>query len=368
MKRLLCFLAVFVLLFACTKTDEQKIKIGVAAPFTGSIAKMGHDFKNGILIAVEEINAQGGIKGKKVEVLFEDDANDPKQAVAVANKLVNQKVAAVIGHFTSSCSMAASEVYHKASVVMINASSTNPQLTQRGYKNIFRICGRDDLQGKVAADFAIRELKAQRIAILHDKTTYGQGLAEEFKKNIQNSAQIVYFGGITQGEKDFKPVLTTIKQHNPEVLYFGGLYPEGGLIMRQSREIGATYTLLSGDALSDVKFIEIAGEKAAEGAYITFNPDIQNTPTAKTFLEKYKKAFGEPGPYSIYAYDAAMILFKAMERSKEPKGTALADTIRSGEFKGALGSYRFDEKGDVTHMPYVVWKVTNGQFVEYWKP
>ncbi len=367
MRRPLFVLFLLIIIAACTKSEDT-IKIGVAAPFTGSIAKMGSDFKNGIVIAIEEWNSKGGIGGKKIEALFEDDANDPKQAVSVANKLVNSGVVAVIGHFTSSCSMAASEVYHRAEVVMINASSTNPQLTQRGYKNIFRICGRDDLQGRVAAEFALKELKAKRVAILHDKTTYGQGLAEEFKKNIHPTAQIVYYGGITLGEKDFKPVLTTIKQHNPEVLYFGGLYPEGGLIIKQSRELGADYVFLSGDALSDVKFVEIAGQKASEGTFITFNPDTQSSPSAKGFLENYRKSFGEPGPYSIYAYDAANILFKALSEAKDIRGAALADKIRATEFKGSLSSYRFDEKGDVIHMPYVIWKVTGGIFKEHWRP
>jgi branched-chain amino acid transport system substrate-binding protein len=367
MKTLWLVVAIILMLGGCTKKEET-VKIGVAAPFTGSIAKMGNDFKNGVTIAVEEWNAKGGIKGKKIEVLFEDDANDPKQAVSVANKLVNTGVKAVIGHFTSSCSMAASEVYNKAGIVVINASSTNPQLTQRGHRNLFRICGRDDLQGKVAADFTARELRAKKVAILHDKTTYGQGLAEEYKKNIEDKAEVVYYGGITQGEKDFKPVLTTIREKNPEVLYFGGLYPEGGLIVRQSRELGAGFVFLSGDAMIDTKFIEIAGQKEAEGSYVSFSPDIQNSVGAKGFLEKYRGRFGEPGPYSVYAYDAANILLKAMSEASEIKGAVIADKIRASEFKGSLSNYRFDEKGDVTHMPYVIWKVSNGKFIEYWRP
>ncbi|MCX8027005.1 MAG: branched-chain amino acid ABC transporter substrate-binding protein [Thermodesulfovibrionales bacterium] len=364
----LCLILSFlILLFGC-KAKEDTIKIGVAAPLSGSIAKMGNDFKNGITIAVEEWNSKGGIKGKKIELLIEDDANDPKQAVTVANKLVNLGVTAVIGHFTSSCSMAASEVYHKANVPVINASSTNPQLTQRGHKNIFRICGRDDLQGMVAAMFINSQLNAKRVAIIHDKTTYGQGLADEFKKNIKPPAEVVYYGGITQGEKDFKSVLTTIKSLNPDVLYFGGIYPEGGLITRQARELGITASFISGDALTDVKFVEIAGERAAEGSYITFSPDFTKSDSAKAFLQKYKAKYGEPGPYSVYAYDAANIILKAISESPDTKGSSIIDTMRKSTFTGVLSQYRFDEKGDVTHMPYVVWKITGGKYIEYWKP
>lgn len=364
----LCLLLSFLIVSFGCKTKEETIRIGAAAPLTGSIAKMGNDFKNGITIAIQEWNDKGGIKGKKIELLIEDDANDPKQAVAVANKLVNSGVVAVIGHFTSSCSMAASEVYHKANMPVINASSTNPLLTQRGHKNIFRICGRDDLQGMVASQFVETQLKAKKIAIIHDKTTYGQGLADEFRKNIKPPAEVVYYGGITQGDKDFKSVLTKIKSLNPEVLYFGGIYPEGGLIARQSRELGINASFISGDALSDVKFIEIAGERSAEGSYITFSPDITKADQAKEFLDKYKSKYGEPGPYSVYAYDATNIILKAIHDSNDTKASSIIDTIRKSNFTGVLSNYKFDEKGDVTHMPYVVWKITGGKYIEHWKP
>ncbi|MFQ3574567.1 MAG: branched-chain amino acid ABC transporter substrate-binding protein [Thermodesulfovibrionales bacterium] len=368
MKVWACILMSLLIISMGCKKKEETIKIGAAAPLTGSIAKMGNDFKNGITIAIEEWNATGGIKGKKIELLMEDDANDPKQAVTVANKLVNSGVVAVIGHFTSSCSMAASDVYHKSNIPVINASSTNPQLTQRGHKNLFRICGRDDLQGLVAAQFALSQLNAKRIAIIHDKTTYGQGLADEFKKNIKSPAEVVYYGGVSQGDKDFKSVLTTIKSLNPDVLYFGGIYPEGGLIVRQARELGITASFISGDALSDVKFVEIAGEKAAEGSYITFSPDITKSKQANDFMQKYKARYGEPGPYSVYAYDATNIILKAIQDSPDTKGTSIIDTMRKSNFSGVLSNYKFDDKGDVTHMPYVVWKITGGKYIEHWKP
>jgi branched-chain amino acid transport system substrate-binding protein len=213
MRRFIIFLTAILLLavlFSGCKKKEDVIKIGIAGPMTGAQAKMGTDFRNGVTIAADEWNSRGGILGKKIEIVIGDDQADPKQAVAVANKLVNEGVAGIIGHFNSSCSIPASDVYNRAGIPMITPASTNPQLTERGYRGVFRVCGRDDQQGKVAAEFIINKLKIKRVAIIHDKTTYGQGLADEFKKNLGSAADVVYYGSITQGDKDFKTVLTSI--------------------------------------------------------------------------------------------------------------------------------------------------------------
>ncbi len=367
-KRILLVLFAAGVLFGCVKKDENVIKIGVAGPMTGDQAKMGTDFKNGVALAVEEWNEIGGVLGKKIETLIEDDQHDPKQAVSIANKLVNSGVAGVIGHFNSSCSIPASDVYNRAGIPMITPASTNPQLTERGYPGVFRVCGRDDQQGKVAADFVLTQLKLKKVAVIHDKTTYGQGLADEFKKFIGDKAEIVYYGGIVQGDKDFKTVLTTIKEKKPEIIYFGGIYPEGGLLVRQAREIGLHVPFMSGDGVIDPKFIEIAGADAAEGTYLTFSPDPETIPTAKAFIEGYNKKFGPLGPYSIYAYDAANILLKAIDAGKTTDGGAVIEKLHSMEFSGALGNIKFDDKGDVTVAPYVVWITKGGKFVEHWKP
>jgi len=363
---LLAFILIFA--FACVKKGEETIKIGIAGPMTGDQAKMGMDFRNAVTLAVEEWNSKGGVLGKKIELIIGDDQRDPKQAVAIANKFVTQGVKGVIGHFNSSCSIPASDVYNRANIPMITPASTNPQLTEKGYYGVFRVCGRDDQQGKVAADFVITQLKIKKLAIIHDKTTYGQGLADEFKKSIGNKAEVVYYGGIIQGDKDFKSVLTAIKNTKPELIYFGGIYPEGGLLVKQAREMGLKSPFMSGDGVIDPKFIEIAGKEAAEGTYLTFSPDPNNIPTAKAFIEQYKKTFGELGPYSIYAYDAINIMFKAIEAAKTTDGKAIMDKLHSMEFSGALGNIKFDTKGDVTASPYVVWITKDGKFVEHWKP
>jgi branched-chain amino acid transport system substrate-binding protein len=351
----------------CQKKEEV-IKIGFAGPLTGDQAKMGMDLKNGFSLAVEEWNSKGGLLGKKIEAIMSDDQHDPKQAVSVANKMVNEGVVGVIGHFNSSCSLPASDVYNRAGIPMITPGSTNPQLTEKGYKGIFRVCGRDDQQGRTAAEFVVNSLKLKSVAILHDKTTYGQGLADEFKRFLGDKARIVYYTGIVQGDKDFKMVLTTVKSRNPDLIFFGGVYPEAGLLVKQARELGMSVTFMSGDATIDPKFIEIAGVAEAEGTFLTFSPDARNIPTAKRFIERYQSRYGEIGPYSIYAYDAANILLAAIKEAKSTEKTLIVDKLHSMEFDVALGKIKFDTRGDVSTSPYVVWITKGGKFMEYLKP
>jgi len=351
----------------CQKKSDS-VKIGVAGPMTGDQSKMGTDFKNGVSLAVEEWNAKGGVLGKKIELIIGDDQHDPKQAVSVANKIVNDGAVGIIGHFNSSCSIPASDIYNRGSLPMISPGSTNPQFTEKGYKGVFRVCGRDDQQGKVGADFVNSQLKLKKVGVIHDKTTYGQGLADEFKKALGDKVEIVFYGGIIQGDKDFKGVLTTIREKKPELIFFGGIYPEMGLLVRQSRELGITTPFMSGDGSIDAKFIEIAGAQAAEGTYLTFSPDPKNIPSARDVISRYNMKFGEIGPYSIYAYDAANIMLSAIKEANTTEGTKVIEKLHALEFAGAVGKIKFDDKGDVTAPPYVVWTTKDGKFVEHWKP
>lgn len=351
----------------CQKKSDT-IKIGVAGPMTGDQSKMGTDFKHGVSLAVEEWNAKGGVLGKKIELIVGDDQHDPKQAVSVANKIVNEGAAGIIGHFNSSCSIPASDIYNRGGIPMISPGSTNPQLTEKGYLGVFRVCGRDDQQGKVGADFVNSQLKLKRVAVVHDKTTYGQGLADEFKKSLGDHVEVVFYGGIVQGDKDFKGVLTAIREKAPELIFFGGIYTEMGLLVRQARELGIQARFMSGDGSIDPKFIEIAGAQAAEGTYLTFSPDPKNIPSAKDFISKYNAKYGEIGPYSIYAYDAANILFTAIREANSSEGTKVIEKLRSMEFTGAMGKIKFNDNGDVTIAPYVVWVTKDGKFAELWKP
>ncbi|MEO0225710.1 MAG: branched-chain amino acid ABC transporter substrate-binding protein, partial [candidate division WOR-3 bacterium] len=337
-----------------------------AGPMTGDQAKMGQDIANGVTLAVDEWNSRGGLLGKKIVVVVGDDRRDPREAVSVANKMVNERVVGVVGHFNSSCSIPASKIYNEYRLIQITPASTNPQLTEQNFENVFRVCGRDDQQGIVGAKFVLEKLGKKRIAVLHDKTTYGQGLADEFKKNVEmdKSAVVVAYEGIIQGDNDFTAVLTKVKQQNPDVLYYGGIYPEAGLLVKQMRQLGMKTIFVSGDGVIDKQFIKIGGE-ATEGSYLSFSPPFENKPSARHFIETYKSRYGDPGPYSIYAYDAANILLKAIEKAQSTDYKKLVATIHQEKFEGAIGEIQFDKKGDVLVAPYIFWIVKDGDFVPF---
>lgn len=337
------------------------IKIGAAGPFTGDMAVFGQDQLNGMKLAVDEWNAKGGLPGKKIVILEGDDQRDPKQAVAAANKLVNDGVVGVIGHFNSNCSIPASAIYNKAGIPQISHGTTNPQFTEQGFSTAFRVCGRDNQQGKAAADFAVSRLKARKIAILHDKTTYGQGLAEEFRKGIGTAPQVVLFEGITVGEKDYSPVVTKIKALSPDLIFFGGIYVEGGLLIKQFKGVGGTAPFIGGDGIMSEELAKIGGP-ATEGTCATFGPDTKESPSARGFNENYRKKYGEPGVYSVYAYDATNILLQAIQKSGMTDPKKILELLRDTDYQGALGRIQFDAKGDMKQSPYVVWKVSAGKF------
>ncbi len=361
MKKLIAAAAVLAIcLLASCQLGPRTIKIGVAGPMTGSDAKQGQDILNGVKLAVQEWNVRGGLLGKKIEVLWEDDRSDPKEAVAVANKLVNLGAMAVIGHYGSSCSIPASAIYYEAGVVQITPSSTNPDLTLREKRStIFRACGRDDQQGAMAAQFVRDVLKKKRVAIIDDKSTYGQGLAREFEKNL-GFAPVAY-EHISRGDKDFSAVLTKFKPLNPEILYFGGYYSEAGLLVTQMRRLGLKAIFISGDATIEQEFLKIAG-RDAEGSYLSYGPDFDQLESAKKFLADYQAAYGEVGPYSLYAYDAANVVLKAIEIAGSVEGRRIAEAIHGNVFDGARGRLEFDENGDLKNSPYIMWVVRNGRF------
>lgn len=353
----------FILMAGCTRQDENVIRIGAAGPMTGDQSKMGVDLRNSVELAVSEWNEKGGVLGKKIVLLSADDQADPKQAVSIANKLINQKAVALVGHWNSSCSIPASKYYQDANIVMVSPATTNPQLTLQGFKNVFRVCGTDDQQGKVAAEFVLKTIHPKKIAIIHDKTAYGQGLADYFKRALGDRVQVVYYGGIIQRDPDYKAVLTTIKQSDPELYFFGGIYPEAGRLVRQAKEIGMNIPMITGDGVYDPTFINIAGA-SAEGTYVTFGAEPAGLPSAKSFMDKYKAKYGDPGPYSIYAYDAANIILTALAETRNTDGSKIAEYISKTVFHGAFGDISFDKNGDVTKAPYVIWQVKGGKFVE----
>jgi branched-chain amino acid transport system substrate-binding protein len=352
-------LALFFL--GCVRQDENVIRIGAAGPMTGDQSKMGVDLRNSVELAVSEWNAKGGVLGKKIVLISGDDQADPKQAVSIANKFVNQKVVAVVGHWNSSCSIPASKYYNDSNIVMISPATTNPQLTLQGFKKVFRVCGTDDQQGQVAAEYVLKTLHPRKVAIIHDKTAYGQGLADYFKKALGDKIQVVYYGGIIQRDPDYKAVLTTIKENKPDFYFFGGIYPEAGRLVRQAKEIGMNIPMITGDGVFDPTFINIAG-KSAEGTYVTFGKEPTGLASAKSFMDNYKAKYGDPGPYSIYAYDAANIILSALDETKTTDGVRISQYISRTTFHGAFGDISFDKNGDVTKAPYVIWQVKDEKF------
>src|SRR6476619_4401639 len=258
-----------------------QIKIGVAGPLTGPNAAFGAQLKNGAEQAAADLNAAGGINGQQIQLVFGDDASDPKQGVSVANKMAGEGVKFIMGHFNSGVTMPASEVYQENGMYMITPSATNPKITERNMWNVFRTCGRDDQQGEVAGKYIVDKFKGKKVAIVHDKTTYGQGLADETKKAMaKGGMKEVLYEGVNTGEKDFSALVSKIKAAGADLVYWGGLHTEGGLIVRQMRDQGVKATLMGGDGITSAEFASIGGP-AAEGTKATFGPDKRNEPAAK---------------------------------------------------------------------------------------
>ncbi len=354
------------LLTGCSGGDARVVRVACVGPMTGEQAKQGKDMEEGARLAVEEWNAKGGVLGKKIELLVGDDAQDPKQANAVANKMFTQGVVIVDGHYNSSCTIPASEVYNQRHMVCLTPASTNPQVTDRRYPTIFRVCGRDDQQGRAAAEFVAKHLPQARVAILDDKTTYGQGLAGEFQKNYEalTGKKAVFTGVVVKEDQDHTPVLTNMKGENPDVVYFGGLYPQGGLLVKQMRQLAIKAAFMSGDGTFDPEFVRIAGPENAEGSYLTFILDQEKLPTAKRVVDAYKKRFGEVGPYSLYSYEAVNIALQGMVKAGTEDGLKVAEAIHGMSFDTVFGPMQFDAKGDVLTSPYVMWQVQGGKLVQ----
>lgn len=346
----------------------ETVKIAVAGPLTGPNAAFGAQLRNGAIQAVEDINAEGGINGKQVELVFGDDVSDPKQGVSVANKFAGEGVKFVIGHFNSGVSIPASDVYQENGILMITPASTNPTITERNMWNVFRVCGRDDQQGTVAGRYIADNLSDKKIAIVHDKTPYGKGLADETRKALNEAGiQEVIYEGVNIGEKDFAALASKIKEAGGEIVYFGGVHTEAGQIARQMRDQGLDAIMMSGDGIATDEFASIAGP-AAEGTLMTFAPDPQKRPEAKPVLGKFEAKNIKPEAYTLYSYAAAQIIKQAAEKAGSVKPKDVAEAMRSGgPFGTVIGDISFDAKGDVTRLDYTMytWQKTEGDRITY---
>ena len=345
--------------FALAGTANAQIKIGVAGPITGPNAAFGAQLKNGAEQAAADINAKGGINGQKIELVFGDDVSDPKQGVSVANKMVGDGVKFVIGHFNSGVTIPASEVYAENGILMISPSATNPKITERGLWNVFRTCGRDDQQGEVAGKYIAENLKGKKIAVVHDKTTYGKGLADETQKAMNKlGVKEVLYEGINTGEKDFSALVSKIKAAGADIVYWGGLHTEGGLIIRQMRDQGLSAVMLSGDGLVSDEFASIGGP-ATEGTLMTFPPDPRKRPEAAAVVKAFEAKKFNPEAYTLYSYAAIQVIADAAAEAKSIDPKKVAETMKNGKtWATVIGGLAFDKKGDITRPDYVMytWK------------
>jgi branched-chain amino acid transport system substrate-binding protein len=343
----------------------QNITIGVAGPITGQYATFGEQFKNGAELAVANINAAGGVLGKKLKIDLEDDACDPKQARAVAEKLAGKGVPFVAGHYCSGSSIPASDVYADGNVLQITPASTNPTFTDRGLWNVFRVCGRDDQQGKVAGDYILKHYKGKNVAIVHDKQTYSQGLAEQVKKTInEGGLKEKMYEAFGKDDKDFNALVSRMKANRIDVVYVGGYHTSAGLMLRQMRAQGLMAQMISGDAIATTQFWSITGDAGA-GMMFTFGPDPRKRPAAAKVVQQFKAKGIDPEGYTLYTYAAIQVWAEAANKAKTTDPRRVAATIHAHTWDTVLGPISYDKKGDITRLDYVFYKwVKGGKYVE----
>lgn len=335
------------------------VVIGVAGPHTGANASFGEQYWRGATQAAEDINAAGGVNGEKIKLVKADDACEPKQAVSVANRLVDSdKAAGVIGHFCSSSTIPASEVYDEAGIIAITPASTNPQVTERGLGAMFRMCGRDDQQGVVAGDYIVDTLKAKKVAVIHDKDTYGQGLADATKAQLEKRGVTpVLYEGLTRGEKDFNALVTKIRAAGTEVVYFGGCHPEAGPLVRQMREQGLDAKFLSGDCVVTDEMVTTAGgPQYTKGVLMTFGADPRLIPDGKAVIDKFRASGYEPEGYTLYAYASVQALAAAFNATGGTDGAKASEWLKANPVDTVMGKKAFDAKGDLKVSDYVMYE------------
>ena len=349
------------LVFACAAFAD--ITIGVAGPMTGQYASFGQQLKIGAQQAVEDINAKGGVNGEMLKLSVGDDACDPKQAVAVANSFASQGVPFVAGHFCSGSSIPASQVYADEQIVEISPASTNPDFTdKRPGDGIFRVCGRDDQQGEVAAAYIVKNFPDAKIAVIDDKTAYGKGLADQTKMNLEKAGvKPVLSESYTAGEKDYTALVTKMKQAEVDLVYIGGYHTEAGLIARQMKEQGMKTKIMSGDALVTDEYWAITGD-AGQGTLMTFSPDPRKNPEAEPVVAALQKKGETAEGYVLYTYAAIQAWADAANTAKSTDFDPVVKALNSGDFKTVIGDIKFDDKGDVTLPGYVVYEWKDGKY------
>ena len=341
------------------------IRIATAGPMTGQNASFGTQMREGATQAVTDINAAGGVLGRQLALEVGDDACDPRQAVSVANQLAGRRVQFVAGHFCSGSSIPARDVYAEEGVLQMSPASTNPRFTDEGKWNTFRVCGRDDQQGMVAGAYILANFRNKKVAILHDNSAYGKGLADESKKAMNaGGMQETMYAAYTPGERDYSAIVSRMKAANIDVIYLGGYHTEGGLIIRQAKEQGMNVTLIGGDALVTNEFWQISGA-AGEGTLMTFSSDPRKRPTAAEVVARFRARNVDPEGYVLYTYAAIQIFADAAKKANTTDPRRLAAVLKAqGPWQTVLGPISFDAKGDVTTPDYVFYVWRNGAYAE----
>jgi len=364
MKRVLVSLAALILAALFTATAHAGIKIAVAGPMTGPDAAFGDQFKTGAELAVVDINAAGGLLGQQLELKVYDDACDPKQAMTVANRLVGDGAVLAVGHFCSHTSIPASKVYEEEGIIQISPGSTNPKLTDEGGPNVFRVCGRDDQQGSVAGAYLAENFGDKNIAILHDHSTYGKGLAQETTKALNGGGKKEAFHDtFSKDGTDFSALVSKLRHNKIDVVYVGGYYDGAARLARQMRDQGVDAILVGGDTLVTKEFAAIAG-KAGEGTLMTFSPDPRKNPAAAEIVERLRAKGVEPEGYVLYAYAAVQAWKQAVEKAGSVDPAKVMQALHSSQFDTVIGTFEFDENGDPNLRPYAFYRWQDGSYAQ----
>lgn len=361
MKRIFGSLAVAALAMMAMPAFAQ-IKIGSAGPMTGQYAAFGEQLKRGAEMAVSDINAAGGVNGQKLELTVGDDACDPKQATAVANKMVSDKVVFVAGHFCSGSSIPASDIYNEGKILQITPASTNPKLTDdafaKGNTTVFRTCGRDDVQGTTVGNYILKFHKNARVAILEDKSPYGKGVADETKKVLNKGGlREVMYEAYNDTDKDFTALVNKMKREKIDMIVLGGYHPAAALIIKQSKEQGLPTQMMGFDALETAEFYQLGGA-ATNGVLMSFPPKAEDDPKNADLVKKFRDAKYNPEGYTLFSYAAVKVWAEAANKAKSTDPTAVAAALRSQTYNSAVGPLAFDKKGDIKDPVYdiYVWK------------
>ncbi|HVL74407.1 MAG TPA: branched-chain amino acid ABC transporter substrate-binding protein [Noviherbaspirillum sp.] len=352
--------------------QEQVVRIGHVGPISGSIAHLGKDNENGARMAIEELNAKGiTIGGRKIkfELLAEDDAADPKQGTAAAQKLVDAKVHGVIGHLNSGTTIPASKIYNDAGIVQISPSATNPRYTQQGYAGAFRVVANDGQLGGTLGRYAADQLKAKRVAVIDDRTAYGQGVAQEFVKGARaKGVEVVAQQYTNDKATDFNAILTAIKARNPDVVFFGGMDAVAGPMLRQMKALGINAKFMGGDGICSQTLANLAGDAVGENqVYCAEAGGVAETEKKgmEEFKARYKQRFGtDVQIYAPYVYDSVMIMVQAMQRANSWESDKYLPELKKTNYKGVTGQIAFDDKGDIKDGALTLYTYRGGKRTE----